>query len=87
MGRMTLEILTHHRAIFLPCQKLGLQPNWSQWVTKHAGQYSELWNYQGWLRELITQDVGGRDGPDHVDLPALQILLPSYATALVSGIL
>ncbi|XVE83913.1 hypothetical protein DITRI_Ditri16bG0126300 [Diplodiscus trichospermus] len=33
----------------------------------------ELWNYPSWLRDLITQDVDGKDRPDHVDLAALEI--------------
>ena len=32
----------------------------------------ELWNYPTWLRDLIPQDVDGRDRLDHVDLPALE---------------
>ncbi|KAK4603773.1 hypothetical protein RGQ29_012326 [Quercus rubra] len=33
----------------------------------------ELWNYPTWLRDLIPQDVDGRDRLDHVDLPALEV--------------
>ncbi|CAA3021968.1 alpha-dioxygenase 1 [Olea europaea subsp. europaea] len=33
----------------------------------------ELWNYPNWFRDLIPQDVDGRDRPDPVDLPALEI--------------
>ncbi|OVA03708.1 heme peroxidase [Macleaya cordata] len=33
----------------------------------------ELWNYPLWLRDLIPQDKNGRDRPDHVDLPSLEI--------------
>ncbi|XP_065618442.1 alpha-dioxygenase PIOX [Quercus suber] len=33
----------------------------------------ELWNYPTWFRDLITQDVGGQDRPDHVDLAALEV--------------
>ena len=32
----------------------------------------ELWNYPAWLRDLIPQDVDGKDRPDHVDLAALE---------------
>ncbi|CAK7326360.1 unnamed protein product [Dovyalis caffra] len=32
----------------------------------------EPWNYPMWLRDLVPQDVGGMDRPDHVDLPALE---------------
>ncbi|XVF16477.1 hypothetical protein REPUB_Repub10bG0034300 [Reevesia pubescens] len=33
----------------------------------------ELWNYPSWLRDLIPQDIDGKDRPDHVDLAALEI--------------
>lgn len=33
----------------------------------------ELWNYPVWLRDLIPQDVDGRNRPDPVDLPSLEI--------------
>ncbi|KAB2085137.1 hypothetical protein ES319_A05G380300v1 [Gossypium barbadense] len=33
----------------------------------------ELWNYPSWLRDLVAQDVDGKDRPDHVDLAALEI--------------
>ncbi|XP_047319633.1 alpha-dioxygenase 1-like [Impatiens glandulifera] len=33
----------------------------------------ELWNYPMWLRNIIPQDVDGKDRPDHVDLAALEI--------------
>ncbi|OMO64572.1 hypothetical protein COLO4_32008 [Corchorus olitorius] len=33
----------------------------------------ELWNYPSFLRDLITQDIDGKDRPDHVDLAALEI--------------
>ncbi|CAI9763216.1 unnamed protein product [Fraxinus pennsylvanica] len=33
----------------------------------------QLWNYPNWFRDLIPQDVDGRDRPDPVDLPALEI--------------
>ncbi|RVX08648.1 Alpha-dioxygenase 1 [Vitis vinifera] len=33
----------------------------------------QLWNYPVWLRDLIPQDVDGKDRSDHVDLPALEI--------------
>lgn len=33
----------------------------------------DLWNYPGWMRNLIPQDPNGQDRPDHVDLPALEI--------------
>lgn len=33
----------------------------------------ELWNYPTWFRDLITQEVGGQDRPDHVDLAALEV--------------
>ena len=32
----------------------------------------ELWNYPTWFGDLITQDMGGQDRPDHVDLAALE---------------
>lgn len=32
----------------------------------------QLWNYPVWLRDLIPQDVDGKDRSDHVDLPALE---------------
>ena len=31
-----------------------------------------LWNYPKWLRDLVPQDVTGRDRPDKVDLPSLE---------------
>ncbi|XVF58125.1 hypothetical protein PTKIN_Ptkin07bG0037700 [Pterospermum kingtungense] len=33
----------------------------------------ELWNYPSWLRDLVPQDVDGKDRPDRVDLAALEI--------------
>ncbi|XP_062111993.1 alpha-dioxygenase PIOX [Humulus lupulus] len=33
----------------------------------------ELWNYPLWFRDIIPQDLYGRDRPDHVDLPSLEI--------------
>ncbi|KAA8530266.1 hypothetical protein F0562_004975 [Nyssa sinensis] len=33
----------------------------------------ELWNYPLWLRDIIPQDVDGKDRPDHVDLAALEV--------------
>ncbi|KAF8399301.1 hypothetical protein HHK36_015166 [Tetracentron sinense] len=33
----------------------------------------ELWNYPMWLRDVIAQDKEGRDRPDHVDMPALEV--------------
>ncbi|KAL5988253.1 hypothetical protein ACLOJK_036016 [Asimina triloba] len=33
----------------------------------------ELWNYPQWMRDLIAQDVDGKNRPDHVDLPALEL--------------
>lgn len=33
----------------------------------------ELWNYPWFLRDLIAQNVDGKERPDHVDLPALEI--------------
>ncbi|OMP00268.1 hypothetical protein CCACVL1_03413 [Corchorus capsularis] len=33
----------------------------------------ELWNYPSWLRDLIIQDIDGKERPDHVDLAALDI--------------
>ncbi|KAL5546567.1 hypothetical protein UlMin_006254 [Ulmus minor] len=33
----------------------------------------ELWNHPLWLRDIIPQDLDGRDRPDHVDLTALEI--------------
>ncbi|CAL1357966.1 unnamed protein product [Linum trigynum] len=33
----------------------------------------ELWNYPNWLREVVPQDPDGRDRPDLVDLPALEV--------------
>ncbi|KAJ9683482.1 hypothetical protein PVL29_019173 [Vitis rotundifolia] len=33
----------------------------------------QLWNYPVWLRDLIPQDVDGKDRSDHVDLPSLEI--------------
>ncbi|GLT33298.1 hypothetical protein SLA2020_079000 [Shorea laevis] len=33
----------------------------------------QLWNYPWWLRDLIAQDVDGKDRPDHVDLAALEV--------------
>ncbi|PON38656.1 hypothetical protein PanWU01x14_311120 [Parasponia andersonii] len=33
----------------------------------------ELWNYPLWLRDVIPQDPDGRDRPDHVDLPSLEV--------------
>ncbi|KAL4653545.1 hypothetical protein ACB092_01G311500 [Castanea dentata] len=38
-----------------------------------ASRALELWNYPTWLRDLIPQDVDGRDRLDHVDLPALEV--------------
>ncbi|KAF6136524.1 hypothetical protein GIB67_008005, partial [Kingdonia uniflora] len=32
-----------------------------------------LWNYPMWLRDLIPQGVDGKDRPDHVDMPALEV--------------
>ncbi|KAM7510028.1 hypothetical protein LguiB_008903 [Lonicera macranthoides] len=32
-----------------------------------------LWNYPVWLRDIIPQDIDGRDRPDRIDLPALEI--------------
>ncbi|CAA2973265.1 alpha-dioxygenase 1-like [Olea europaea subsp. europaea] len=32
----------------------------------------ELWNYPNWFRDVIPQDVDGRDRHDPVDLPALE---------------
>ena len=37
----------------------------------------ELWNYPVWLRDLIPQDVDGRNRPDPVDLPSLESKSPS----------
>ncbi|KAG8501550.1 hypothetical protein CXB51_004008 [Gossypium anomalum] len=34
----------------------------------------ELCNYPSWLRDLVAQDVDGKDRPDHVDLAALEDL-------------
>ena len=31
-----------------------------------------LWNYPVWLRDIIPQDIDGRDRPDRIDLPALE---------------
>jgi alpha-dioxygenase len=31
-----------------------------------------LWNYPQWLRDLVPQDVDGRDRPNKVDLPSLE---------------
>ncbi|KAF4402525.1 hypothetical protein G4B88_012310 [Cannabis sativa] len=33
----------------------------------------ELWNYPLWFRNVIPQDINGRDRADHVDLPSLEI--------------
>ncbi|XP_077222678.1 alpha-dioxygenase PIOX-like [Tasmannia lanceolata] len=33
----------------------------------------ELWNYPQWLRDIIAQDIEGRERPDHVDLAALEV--------------
>ncbi|XVF60376.1 hypothetical protein PTKIN_Ptkin08bG0040400 [Pterospermum kingtungense] len=33
----------------------------------------KLWNYPLFLRDLIAQDIDGKDRPDHVDIPALEI--------------
>ncbi|XP_022773705.1 alpha-dioxygenase 1 isoform X2 [Durio zibethinus] len=33
----------------------------------------KLWNYPEWLRDLIPQDIHGKDRPDHVDMAALEI--------------
>ncbi|KAJ7974524.1 alpha-dioxygenase 1-like [Quillaja saponaria] len=33
----------------------------------------ELWNYPMWLRDLVPHDVDGKDRPDRVDLPALEV--------------
>ncbi|KAL3533787.1 hypothetical protein ACH5RR_007308 [Cinchona calisaya] len=33
----------------------------------------ELWNYPMWLRDLISQDVDGKERPDRINLPALEI--------------
>lgn len=33
----------------------------------------QLWNYPTFLRDLVAQDRDGRDRPDHVDLPALEV--------------
>ncbi|CAI0455851.1 unnamed protein product, partial [Linum tenue] len=33
----------------------------------------ELWNYPNWLRNVVPQDPDGRDRPDLVDLPALEV--------------
>ncbi|CAI9090528.1 OLC1v1025313C2 [Oldenlandia corymbosa var. corymbosa] len=33
----------------------------------------ELWNYPEWLRDLVAQDIDGKERPDHVDLAALEI--------------
>ncbi|XP_010254466.1 PREDICTED: alpha-dioxygenase 1-like [Nelumbo nucifera] len=33
----------------------------------------ELWNYPLWLRDLIPQDKDGKERPDHVDMPALEV--------------
>ncbi|PPS05909.1 hypothetical protein GOBAR_AA14728 [Gossypium barbadense] len=33
----------------------------------------ELCNYPSWLRDLVAQDVDGKDRPDHVDLAALEV--------------
>ncbi|KAA0053696.1 alpha-dioxygenase 1-like [Cucumis melo var. makuwa] len=33
----------------------------------------ELFNYPLWLRDLIAQDMDGKDRPDHVDLAALEV--------------
>ncbi|GMI70040.1 hypothetical protein HRI_000673300 [Hibiscus trionum] len=33
----------------------------------------ELWNYPAWLRDLVPQEVDGKDRPDHVYLAALEI--------------
>ncbi|XXG48832.1 hypothetical protein AAC387_Pa02g3170 [Persea americana] len=33
----------------------------------------ELWNYPQWMRDLIPQDVDGKNRADHVDLPTLEI--------------
>lgn len=32
----------------------------------------ELWNYPQWMRDLIPQDVDGKNRADHVDLPTLE---------------
>ena len=32
----------------------------------------ELWNHPLWLRDIIPQDLDGRDRPNHVDLTALE---------------
>ncbi|KAM7506734.1 hypothetical protein LguiA_017187 [Lonicera macranthoides] len=34
-----------------------------------------LWNYPVWLRDIIPQDIDGRDRPDRIDLPALEKVL------------
>jgi alpha-dioxygenase len=36
-----------------------------------------LWNYPQWLRDLVPQDVDGRDRPDKVDLPSLESTVTS----------
>ncbi|KAK3016543.1 hypothetical protein RJ639_006590 [Escallonia herrerae] len=33
----------------------------------------ELWNYPLWLRDVIPQDIDGKERPEHVDLPALEV--------------
>ncbi|CAI0455630.1 unnamed protein product [Linum tenue] len=33
----------------------------------------ELWNYPNWLRNIAPDDPNGRERPDHVDLPALEV--------------
>ncbi|XP_058069775.1 alpha-dioxygenase PIOX-like [Magnolia sinica] len=32
-----------------------------------------LWNYPQWMRDIIPQDINGKNRPDHVDMPALEI--------------
>ena len=34
-----------------------------------------LWNYPKWMRDLVPQDVTGRDRPDNVDLASLESTL------------
>ncbi|XP_058069774.1 alpha-dioxygenase PIOX-like [Magnolia sinica] len=33
----------------------------------------ELWNYPQWMRDIIAQDINGKNRSDHVDMPALEI--------------